>query len=159
MASVSVSHMILFIASMLIAASVAGVFTTSVDDIADAIEDQGPAVSDQVRTSIDIISDSGSDAIYDENESEGEITILVKNTGSSNIVPDTTDIDVLVNGQFVGADDLEFELLGEGETWSSSEVIQITIDQPLEAGDHRVLINVNGGEDVIEFRVSNGETS
>ncbi len=149
--------MILFIASMLIAASVAGVFTTSVDDIADAIEDQGPAVSDQVRTSIDIISDSGSDAIYQEDE--GEITILVKNTGSSNIVPDTTDINVLVNGQFVGADDLEFELLGEGETWSSSEVIQITIDQPLETGDHRVLINVNGGEDVIEFRVSTGETA
>ncbi len=157
MASVSVSHMILFIASMLIAASVAGVFTTSVDDIADAIEEQGPAVSDQVKTSIDIISDSGSDAIYDEDEEE--ITILVKNTGSSNLVPDTTDIDVLVNGQFVGADDLEFELLGEGNTWSSSEVIRITIDQPLEAGDHRVLINVDGSEDTIEFRVSDGDST
>ncbi len=157
MASVSVSHMILFIASMLIAASVAGVFTTSVDDIADAIEDQGPAVSDQVRTSIDIISDSGSDAIY--NETEEEITILVKNTGSSNIVPDTTDIDVLVNGQFVGADDLEFELLGEGQTWSSSEVIRITVSQSLEPGDHRILINVNGGEDTIEFRISNGDST
>ncbi len=156
MASVSVSHMILFIASMLIAASVAGVFTTSVDDIADAIEEQGPAVSDQVKTNIDIISDSGSDAIYDE-ESE-EITILVKNTGSSNIVPDTTDINVLVNGQFVAADDLTFELLGEGNTWSSSEVIRITINQQLDAGDHRVLINVNGGEDIIEFRVSNGDS-
>ena len=149
--------MILFIASMLIAASVAGVFTTSVDDIADAIEDQGPAVSDQVRTSIDIISDSGSDAIY--NETEEEITILVKNTGSSNIVPDTTDIDVLVNGQFVGADDLEFELLGEGQTWSSSEVIRITVSQSLEPGDHRILINVNGGEDTIEFRISNGDST
>jgi len=159
MASVSVSHMILFIASILIAASVAGVFTTSVDDIADAIEEQGPAVSDQVKTNIDIISDSGSDAIYEGDEEEGEITILVKNTGSSNIVPDTTDIDVLVNGQFVGADDLQFELLGEGDTWSSSEVIRITVSQSLEPGDHRVLINVNGGEDTIEFRISDGDST
>lgn len=154
MASVSVSHMILFIASMIIAASVAGVFTTSVEDLSSAIEDQGPQVSDQVRTSIDIISDSGSDAVY--NDTDGEVTILVKNTGTSDIVPDETDIDVLLNGQFQGSNDVTFELLGEGQTWSSSEVLRITIDQELEDGDHRVKIIVRGNEDVFEFRVSAG---
>lgn len=158
MASVSVSHMILFIASMLIAASVAGVFTSSVDELADAIDDQGPQISDQVRTSIDIISDSGSDTVYDA-ETEN-VTLLVKNVGSNELLPEETQIDVLINGQFKGNDELWIENLGEGATWSSNEVIQVTahVDGGLDDGDHRAKVIVNGNEDVFEFRVQEGDT-
>lgn len=154
MASVSVSHMILFIASMIIAAGVAGVFTSSVDDLAGAIEDQGPQVSDQVRTSIDIISDSGSDSIYDDTEEN--VTLLVKNTGTNTIVPEERQIDVLINGQFTGADDLTVETLGDSDLWRSNDVIRltVTVDGGLADGDHRAKVIVSGDEDILRFRVN-----
>jgi flagellar protein FlaG len=60
MASVSVSHLIIFIAAMVVAASVAGALTTTVNDISDAIDEQGPSVSDDIRSDITIINDPGS---------------------------------------------------------------------------------------------------
>lgn len=154
MASVSVSHMILFIASMIIAASVAGVFTSSVDELAGAIDDQGVQVSENVRTSVEVISDSGAgDTIYQGDASSGTVTILVKNTGTNELVPEDTQIDVLVNGQFKSSNDVTVEHLGEGERWSESEVVRLTIDHALDTGDHRVKVIVNGDEDVFRFRV------
>jgi flagellar protein FlaG len=158
MASVSVSHMILFIASMIIAASVAGVFTTSVDELAGAIDDQGLQVSDNVRTSIDIISDSGaSDQLYDANAGDnGELTLLVKNTGTTRLPVDANQIDVLVNGQFQPASDLTIELLGAGDMWSQNEVIRVTVDVALGDGDHRAMVIVNDDEEVFRFRLGGG---
>jgi len=153
MASVSVSHLILFIASMIIAAGVAGVFTTSVEDLSNAIDERGVQVSDNVRTSIDIISDSGSDNIYDDATST--TTIYVKNTGSQRLNPVPRQIDILVNGTFRTSEDLTITVLSEGnpDTWDTNEVIEIQIDGTLGAGDHRVLVIVNGDEETIQFRV------
>src|SRR6056297_495379 len=97
MASVSASHLILFIASMMIAASVAGVFTNSIGQLSGALSEQGLDVSSDVRTDVEIISDSGSDAIYDG----GTITLYVKNTGTERLAADQGEMDILVNGQFV----------------------------------------------------------
>jgi flagellar protein FlaG len=154
MASVSVSHMILFIASMIIAASVAGVFTSSVDELSEAIEDQGPEVSDQVRTDIEIISDSGSSNNYDSGSQN--VTLLVKNIGTNDLVPDETEIDVLINGQFQSTDSMTITLHGDGQLWSVDEVIEIevSVDGGLDPGDHRAKVIVNGDEDVFEFKVS-----
>lgn len=153
MASVSVSHLILFIASMVIAASVAGVFTTSVEDLSQAIDDRGVQVSDNVRTSIDIISDSGSDNIYDD--TENTTTVYVKNTGSQRLNPVASQIDVLVDGEFRTGDQLTITVLGDGDPdrWDRNDVIEIVIDGELDPGDHRVVVTVNGDEETIQFRV------
>jgi flagellar protein FlaG len=155
MASVSVSHLILFIASMLIAASVAGVFTSSVDELAGAIDDRGVQVSDNVRTDIEIISDGGSDTVYNSNGNDN-VTLLVKNIGTNDLVVSDTAIDVLINGRFQGSSDVDIELLGEGETWSPDEVVRINATQSLSDGDHRAKVIVNDAEAVFEFRVSGG---
>jgi flagellar protein FlaG len=155
MASVSVSHLILFIASMLIAASVAGVFTSSVDELASAIDDRGVQVSENVRTDIEIISDSGSDNIYDS-DNNGNVTLLVKNIGSNDLVVSDTQIDVLINGEFKGSGDISVELLGEGERWSPNEVVRIEVDVPdgLNSVDNRAKVIVNDAEAIFEFRVN-----
>jgi len=155
MASVSVSHLILFIASMVIAASVAGVFTTNVDQLAEAIDDQGVQVSDNVRTSVSIISDSGSENIY--NETEGNLTLYIKNIGTQNLDADKRQIDVLVDGQFVTDEDIGLRVLDTTDqfTWGTNEVIELEISRTLDAGDHRAKVIVNGDEEVIEFRVTN----
>ncbi|WP_324665498.1 flagellar protein G [Haloarcula sediminis] len=147
MASVSVSHLILFIASMMIAASVAGVFTSSIGQLSGAISEQGFDVSSDVRTDIEVISDSGSDAIYDS----GTITLYVKNTGTERLAADPGVLDILVNGQFV-TDYSVTRADGDG-AWQPGTVVRLEIQQSLDAGDHRVQITVNGDEEVFEFRL------
>lgn len=152
MASVSISHMVLFIASILIAASVAGTLVTGVDRVSDALSHQSLDTSDSIQTDISIISDTGSDRMYD-----GEnISILVKNTGATTLTPDVDRIDILVNGQFIPSDDSTIVIVdGSAEhEWASGEVIEITIDAALDPGEHRVTVLVRGNEDVVTFRVT-----
>jgi flagellar protein FlaG len=148
MASVSVSHLILFIASMAIAASVAGVFTSSIGQLSNAVSEQGLDVSSDVRTDVEIISDSGSDTIYDENPDT--ITIHVKNTGSETLSPTPGQIDVFVDGAFASDYTVTLEPDG-GNSWRPGDVVRIEIAQSLADGDHRIKLIVNGDEEVFEF--------
>lgn len=147
MASVSASHLILFIASMMVAASVAGVFTDSIGQLSGALSEQGLDVSSDVRTDVEVISDSGSDAIYDS----GTITLYVKNTGTERLAADPGVLDILVDGQFV-TDYTVTRADGSG-AWQPGTVVRIDIQQSLALGeDHRVQLTVNGDEEVFEFR-------
>ena len=148
MASVSVSHLILFIASMMIAASVAGVFTSSIGQLSGALSEQGLDVSSDVRTDIEIISDSGADGIYDSGNAT--ITLYIKNTGTERLAADPGELDILVNGQFV-TDYTVARADGSG-AWQPGTVVRVEITQTLGGGDHRVQITVNGDEEVFEFR-------
>ncbi|NHN59170.1 flagellar protein G [Halorussus rarus] len=150
MASVSSSHLILFIASLLIAASVAGTFTQGVQRLSSALGDRSLDVAKDVRTDIEIISDPGSvDAIYDDS-GEGSLTVLVKNTGSLNLDADSGQIDVLVDGRL--QTDVTVEV-ADGDTWMVGNVARLTITKSLEPGDHRVTVIVNGDEETLRFRI------
>ena len=149
MASVSVSHMILFIASMLVAASVAGVFTDTVGQLSNAIDDQGLQVSEDVRTDIEIISDSGSSDVYDD--SSDTTTLHVKNTGSETLGATADAVEVFVDGRF--ETDVTVTLLDGASAWRGGEVVRLEITESLTTGeDHRVKLVVNGDEEVFEFR-------
>jgi flagellar protein FlaG len=149
MASVSVSHMIIFIASIVVAASVVGVFTESVSDLSSAIDDQGVDVSNDVRTDIEFISDSGSSNVYNSDGNEN-ITLHVKNTGSNALDERAAGLDVFVDGEYVTA--FETELKNGVDRWRPGEVLELEIDKSLGSGDHRVKVIVNGDEEVFEFR-------
>ena len=149
MAGVSASHLIIFIASMMVAASVVGVFTDSVGQLSDAIDDQGVHVSSDVRSDIEVISDSGSAAVYNSS-GDGNITLHVKNTGSSRLPAEADQMDVLVNGMY--QTDVTVTLLGGADAWRPGEVVMVEISEPLDPGDHRVKLVVNGDEEVFEFR-------
>lgn len=147
MASVSVSHLILFIASLIVAAGVAGTVTTGVGRLDGALHDQTIDVSEQVRTNVEIISDAGS-PVYDN--STGNITLYVKNTGSRNLPPDGTDIDLLVDGQY--QTDWSITPI-DGTTWQTTQVVELEIHiESLSAGDHRVKLVVGSDEEVFRFR-------
>ena len=98
MASVSASHLILFVASMVIAAGVAGTLTNEVSRVSGAIDDFGVEVSDDIRSDIEIISDAGS-PVWDTDGNEN-VTLLVKNTGSITLATGPSDVDVLLDGVF-----------------------------------------------------------
>jgi len=146
-ASVSSSHLILFIASLLIAASVAGTFTQGVQRLSSALGDRSLDVAQDVRTDVEIISDSGSDAIYDD--STDTVTVLVKNTGSLDLPADSDQIEVLVDGRYQV--DVTVTVL-DGEAWRVGNVVELEISETLDAGDHRVTVIVNNDEEVLEFR-------
>ncbi|UWG52251.1 Archaellum protein G, flagellin of FlaG/FlaF family [Halalkaliarchaeum sp. AArc-CO] len=150
MASVSISHMVIFIASLVIAAGVVGTMVTGVDRVNTALEDNSLDASEQLRTDITVISDSGSE-VYDPNDET--LTLLVKNTGTQPLPSDGTNLDVLVNGQYVLPDDLETEVVnGPNDAWSRSEVLRLDIQTGLEEGDHRVHLTINGEKETFQFR-------
>ncbi|PSQ33257.1 flagellar protein G [Halobacteriales archaeon SW_10_68_16] len=154
MASVSVSHLILFIASMLIAASVAGVFTSSVDRLSGAIDDQGVQVSDDVRTDVEIISDNGTGACVYDCDGNDNLTLHIKNTGTTTLPAESDQMDVFVNGQFQGESSVSVQVVGDADRWRPGEVVRVnvSVDRSQLRTDNRAKVIVNGDEEVFEFR-------
>jgi flagellar protein FlaG len=153
MASVSVSHMILFIASIVVAASVAGVFTSTIDQISAAIDDQGLHVSDDIRTDIEVISDNGTGACVYDCDGNGNLTLLAKNVGSSRLPADADQVDVLVDSDYQPPGDVTLELVDSNDEWGRTDVVRLEIDQSIDSGDHRSKVIVNGDEEVFEFHI------
>lgn len=147
MASVTVSHLIMFIASLVIAASVAGTLVAGVDRVSSSVDDRSDALTIQIDTDVTIISDPGSDAIYDGN---GTVSIYVKNTGRRPLDPSAEDMDVLIDGRYMTNVSVS-TVTGTG--WARGDVIEITVEQTLDPGDHRISIIVNRNTDLLRFRV------
>lgn len=150
MASVSSSTLILFIASLLIAASVAGTMTTGVERIGAALGDRSADVSSEIRSDVTIISDAGSpDAIY--NDTDEELTLLVKNTGAQRLSNSSSNIELILDGEYQTS--VSTEVVGSDDAWRPGTVIEVTVSGvSLSDGDHRVLLIVNGDREEFEFR-------
>ena len=150
MASVSVSHMILFIASILVAASVAGVFTNSISQVSEAVDQRGVSLSKDVRTDIEIISDSGSSNVYYGTDT---ITIHVKNTGSETLTAEPEQRGGFVNGKYQTTGNMKVTLLNGASTWGPGDVAKVEISNQGDSlsGDHRVKVIINQDEEVFKF--------
>ena len=96
MASVSASHLIIFVASLVIAAGVVGTLTTGVERVSSSIDDGSLDVSQQIRMDMSVISDSG--FVYDSNS---HVEIHVRNTGSQSVPIEPSAVDVVLEGQFL----------------------------------------------------------
>ncbi|MEF8822396.1 MAG: flagellar protein G [Halovenus sp.] len=155
MASVSVSHLIIFIAAMVVAASVAGALTTTVNDISNAIDEQGPSVSDDIRSDITIINDAGADVV-DTSDSTDTIELYVKNTGQRELSTNTENIDILINGQFSVADSVTV-VSNENGVWGQNDVAQVNVSDSSGAletdGENRVKVIIGGTEDTFIWEI------
>lgn len=148
MASVSASHLIIFIASLVIAAGVVGTLTTGVDRLNSAIDDRSLDVSQQVRMDMAFVSDPG--ATYSDSP-----TFHVRNTGSQGVpIDDASQFDIVFNGEFIPSSDVTISDPNNGgdSTWRPNEVIAITVDRSLADGDNRLYLSVNEDEELFEFR-------
>ena len=151
MASVSVSHLIIFIASLVVAAGVAGTLTTGVERVSNAVEDGSLDVSQQVRTDIDIVSDPANPTI---DGTSGNLTVHVRNTGSQAIFIRPDAVDMVLNGQFVTNSDFTItDANGEKTVARTGDVMAIEIDSSLvQSGDNRLFLTINSDEEVYAFR-------
>mgnify|MGYP000002188379 FL=1 len=163
MASVSVSHLVLFIASLVIAAGVVGTVTTGVDRVSAAVEDGSLEATEQLRTDVTVISDPAA-GVYDPNAgTDGNITLLVKNVGSQRLAPTGAGLDVVFDGQYVPPSAMTGTVVSVdgAAVWGPGDVLRLTIDIDQVEGidalaapsDHRVRIVVNGDEETFPFRV------
>lgn len=156
MSSTSISSLILFIAAMVVAAGVAGTLVTAVTDVSSSVSTQTGDTAETIDTDIEIISDAGSDAVYDaENDT---VTLYVKNTGENTLPSDGSGLDVVLDGEYVSS---EAYLPGDGsgieihgdDHWRPGAVAELEIDRTLEAGaEHRAVVTINSSRAVFEFR-------
>lgn len=156
MASVSASHLVIFIASLVVAAGVAGTLVTEVDRVSQSITDQSDDMAEDIETDIQIISDTGNPgSIHDS--SGGNITLLVKNVGATDLEARSDRVDLLVEGRFIAPEHVTVKLVeSDISAWSPGTVIRIEAD--IEGagvtidGETRVSVAVGGNEDTIRFR-------
>lgn len=150
MGSVSISHLIIFVASLLVAASVAGTLIVSVEDVSSSVDRQSESLTQQIDSDIAIISDPSSGTIYEGDETTGTITLLVKNIGRATLEPDGADLDMLVDGQYQTGPTIE--IISDHERWSTGAVAEVTVTlDGLSSGDHRATVIVHGNRATIDF--------
>ena len=151
MSGVSATHLVIFIASIVVAAGVAGTLVTQVDRVSESITDQSEGVEEQIDTDIKIISDTGNtSSIY--NTSGNELTLYVKNTGKAELQIEQDTIDVLIEGQFNEPSNVT-RVNDDSVRWPPGSVVEITVDSVDITGDTRITVAVNGNEDTIRLSV------
>ncbi|WP_435146736.1 flagellar protein G [Halobaculum sp. P14] len=149
MAGGSAAEMILFIAAILVAASVAGTLTSEVGRVSDAISARSLDVAGDVRADTEIVSDPG--APVWNTSGNGNVTVYVRNTGSSSLEASPAAFDVILDGQY--ETDVSVSVVGAASTWYSGEVVKLEIPADnLDAGDHRLKLVVREDEEVFTFR-------
>jgi flagellar protein FlaG len=149
MASASVSELILFIAAVSVAAAVSGVMVTTVGGISDSLDERGADVATDIDTDVEVISDPGSDAVYDAGS--GEVRVLVKNTGRRTIGTDGSNVEVLLDGQYVRPSAYAVTVIGGGN-WHEGDVVRIVVNESIASGDHRVTVIVESERETLRFR-------
>lgn len=148
MASVSSAHLILFIASIVVATAVAGTVIVEVGQVGDAIEMRGDGVADDIETEITIINDENrGDAVVDEDN--GTVTIYAKNIGSGHLAADPVGMDAFVDGSYTTIASVERIDDPDATEWGPGSVVAIELeleDGPDPGDELSVVIIVQGAE-------------
>jgi flagellar protein FlaG len=152
MASQSVGSLILFIASLVVAAGVAGTLSTGVQRVSSSIDQGSVDTAQQIRTDIEIVNDPGRN--YDHTN---DLTIYVKNTGTQGILNESQPFNIIANGNFVQDSDITVSDANNNnlDAFREGDVAEVVIPASYIQGpddDNRVLVTVNSDEEVLQVR-------
>ena len=141
----SFTQTIFFIASIVVAVSIAGTIIAVSGMMADEVRTKAGAAASEMGSSIVIINDPRQ-VPYDD----GQLTIYIKNVGST--VPSHRDMLIFLDGEFI---EYDARLLDDSrDTWSIGSVVEATITANMQAGDHTVkIVLTNGISDTLDFRI------
>jgi flagellar protein FlaG len=149
MASESVSSLILFIASLVVAAGVAGTLTTGVQRVSSSIDEGSLDTAQQIRTDVEIINDPSRN--YDDTT---DLTLYIKNTGTQGILNKPESFSIIANGDFVPNSDITVSDANNNgiEAFREGDVAEIVIPAGyIDSGDNRIFLTVNSDEEVLQF--------
>ncbi len=144
----AMTHLIFFIAAIIIAVSVVAVLTSNVQSITASTAVSSQVMAEQLRTDITVISDP--EIIpYDSSV----YTFYVKNTGYTELSTDF--INIFIDGMLVLPNNANLVLPAGESVWRSGDVLEVYVSiDALSSGDHRFLIATkNGKTDGMNFRI------
>ncbi|AEA47476.1 flagellin [Archaeoglobus veneficus] len=145
MASESASHIVLFIAALVVSSAVAAVMVSTVGELSGVLSQKNRILVESIKDDITIINDP-------KNVTTNPLIIYVKNTGLSTIPLDKKIVDVLVDGVY--QTDYTMTSLSGNPQWEPGDVVEFRINVTLSPGSHVVRIYVRGTAwDELWFRV------
>ncbi len=139
------THAIFFIAAVVVAAGVVGIFNQSIGGFTGQLKDRSNHLSDELATDIRIVNDPA-------NMPNSPLTFYVLNTGSAPIL--LVDVIVLVNG--IAYTTLALDVLATTEeVLRTGQVLQIQVTGlNLSSGDHQARVIVaHGVADNLRFTI------
>ncbi|MCQ6962752.1 flagellin [Methanolobus chelungpuianus] len=143
-AETAITHMIFFIAAMILAMGVITVLSADVQSIVSSSSANSKLVAQQMRTDITIVNDP---LMVPYDSSGNTYTFYAKNTGRTELTPDF--ITVLVDGILVEPDNMEVEILDGDVVWRPGDILVLHVipsPSPLGSGDHRILVAAENGK-------------
>ena len=146
-AETAITHMIFFIAAVILAMGVVSILSINTQSISGATTVGSKVMSDQLRTDITIINDPN-EVPYINNEN---YTFYVKNTGRSELNIDY--VNIILDGILIQSSNQAVTVLDGGTVWRPGDVlgVNVTISQ-LSSGDHSVrVVSENGKSDAMNF--------
>lgn len=144
-ADASVSQVVFFIAAVLVAGSMAGVFIGVSNNMGQTITERSDQISSQLQTEIKIINDPVVVPYTD-----GNLTLYVKNTGTSTL--SKASLTILVDGEFHNATRITSS--SPDASWLPQQVITVQMEVHLETGDHYAkVVTASGIYDAMQFRI------
>lgn len=163
MAEASISQLIVLVVSLSIAVTVGGVVLQSAGKISGSIKEKGSVVSKQLETDIKIINDPDHMA-WENNVNKENLIVYVKNIGSRNLPASLKIIDLFIDGNYVGSENIahpdNLTVLNGGQEWGRSKVLEIETSYDnndiysLTGGrDHKLKVVVYNNEDTLKFRL------
>lgn len=139
----AITHMIFFIAAVVIAMGVVTVLSVNIQSLTGASYLGSKVLSDQIRTDITIINDP---EVIPYDIYEKRYTFYAKNTGASEL--NTEFITVLVDGMLIEPSDMHSSVIDGDVVWRPGDVlvVNVTMSSTLSTGDHRVKIAAENGK-------------
>ena len=142
MPATATSQLIFFIAAVVVASAVAGIFVTTTLNLSRGIQDQTNERVKELNTRIAVINDASA---MPYNATAGTLILYVKNIGKTAL--DQNQTRVLLDGNLSASDNLTFRLLDNATDWSNEAVVEVTVGNvTLSAGDHRAKVIVESGK-------------
>ncbi len=150
-AETAITHMIFFIAALILAMSVVVIISADVQSMVSSSSVSSKLLSEQMRTDITIINDP--DIIYYDGTSQ-YYTFYAMNTGKTELAPDF--VTVLVDGIFINPSDVDVSLQDGDVMWRPGDILLLNVSttpNPLASGDHRIVVAAeNGKSDSMYFK-------
>lgn len=143
-AETAVTHMIFFIAAMILAISVVVLISGNVQSMIASSSASSKLVSEQMRTDITIVNDP---EIIPYDGGSGKYTFYAKNTGKTELVPEY--VTVLVDGILIEPASVDVALTDGDVVWRPGDILTLNVTtepSPLGTGDHRVLVAAENGK-------------
>jgi archaellum component FlaG (FlaF/FlaG flagellin family) len=145
MSDAGTTQTIFFVAAIVVAASLSGVFIGLSSNMATAVEKRATNFSDKLDTGIKVINDPAFMPYSDSN-----LTLYIKNTGSIILLP--TDMIVMIDGLLQNTS--SWTIMGGAVQWVPGIVLEVHLNIILANGDHTAKAVIsNGISDSMGFRI------